>query len=286
MANFSPKINLGPGPNWELEGWESLDHSTVTPPFRLRAQAWSLPYPDASFEVVFTSNMIEHISQFKIEEVICEINRILKPGGIARIIAPDLRKFATAYVNNDWEEMKKLRPVGFGWPGGVVGKSDLGLGQVFMNEICSAGMDNFLLSSDYSTIYAGYAHIYAYDFEMLAGLLKYYGFSEIRRCRIDESDIQEHKELTEREYDLHADSSLIVECRKERFVPFSPEKALLHTGPYNIKNLSPIPYSPIWLSLKFIGHIRIIYLYIRSKTPASVLRPFTKMLNRENKTEE
>ncbi len=76
--NYSNKLNLGAGTIWKKEGWEVLDHSSVKL-LKLRDQAWKTPYPDSQFDIVFTSHMFEHISHFKIEQTICEINRIMKP---------------------------------------------------------------------------------------------------------------------------------------------------------------------------------------------------------------
>ena len=71
------KLNLGSGSQWRKDGWEVLDHMIVTNPFNLREQAWELPYPDEQFDIIFCSHVIEHISHFKIEQVISEINNML-----------------------------------------------------------------------------------------------------------------------------------------------------------------------------------------------------------------
>jgi hypothetical protein len=276
------KLNLGSGMGWKCPGWETLDHANTTNPCKLRPQAWNLPFPDESFSVVHSSHMIDHISHLKIEEVLCEINRISKVGGIVRITTPDLKKLATAYVNGDTEEMKRLRPFSYSWSEERIGNSPLGLGQVFTTAMISTGVDTFLLCSDYSEIYAGCGHMSSYDYEMLSGLLRRYGFTDIKRRDPYESDIEGYENLIN-PVTIGAYSALSVECRKEKYVPFVPEKSLLQIGPYNFKTLIPMPYSPIWLGLKCIGHVRIAYLYARSKMPRFVLEGLAKVFGRENK---
>jgi len=48
----------------------------------------NIPFPDAHFDVVFSSNVLEHVEQIKITQLMHEIKRVLKPGGIAVHIVP------------------------------------------------------------------------------------------------------------------------------------------------------------------------------------------------------
>lgn len=157
-------------------------------------------------------------------------------------------------------------------------KTPLGLGQAFMNFIVSIGYDNYLLSSDYSTVIAGYAHIYCYDYEMLSGLLKNYGFYNIKQCTIDDSEIDEHRELRTCRYDRDANHSLVVECRKREYIPFSYAKALLHIGSYDVRNVIPQKYSPFWIAFKIIGYSHNAYKYFISKIPIFLKNKLKKLL--------
>lgn len=254
------KLNLGAGYGWKKEGWASLDHSKSNGFLKPINQAWDLPYDDEQFEIIFSSHMIEHISHFKIEETICEINRVMKKGGILRLLTPDLRKLATAYVNNDVDSMKRYMG-----DGGMMIKKDLGFGHVFMNFLVSEGLDNKILSSDYSEVIAGYAHVYCYDYEMISKILSHYGFENIKECTIDESGIEDHKELRLNPYDKDASFSLIIECKKKEYIPFLHGKALLYGGVYKNDALAPPKHSPLWLCFKMVGLINNISKYIRQK---------------------
>ena len=254
------KLNLGAGYGWKKEGWISLDHSKSDGLLKLSKQAWDIPHDDEKFEIIFCSHMIEHIPHFKIEQMICEINRVMKKGGILRLLTPALRKLATAYVNNDIDSMKRYTE-----DGGMMIKKDLGLGHVFMNFLVSEGLDNKILSSDYSEVIAGYAHVYCYDYEMLSKILSHYGFENIKECTIDESEIEDHKELRLNPYDEGASFSLIVECKKKEYIPFLHDKALLYGGVYKNDALAPPKHSPLWLGFKMIGLINNIFKYIHQK---------------------
>ena len=64
-------------------------------------KCWDSKLPSDSFDVIFCSHMLEHIPQFRLEKTIYEFNRILKIDGTVRILVPDLKKLALAYVKND-----------------------------------------------------------------------------------------------------------------------------------------------------------------------------------------
>ena len=99
------KLNLGAGPEWEKTGWCVVDHKKLGLKVQ---QAWRIPYKSNTFKVVFCSHMFEHISHFKIEQVICEINRVMKGGGgVLRKITPNQKKKARADVNKDVKLMDK-----------------------------------------------------------------------------------------------------------------------------------------------------------------------------------
>jgi ubiquinone/menaquinone biosynthesis C-methylase UbiE len=50
-----------------------------------------LPYPDATFDLIVCLDVLEHVAQ--IEEVLMEIYRVLKPGGIVLTSIPNRRAF-------------------------------------------------------------------------------------------------------------------------------------------------------------------------------------------------
>lgn len=179
------KLNIGASPIWEQDGWHILDHKLVeNTDWRIGGDASKILLPDNSCDVVFCSHVFEHIPHVKLPLVISEINRVLKPDGLLRVLTPDLQAAARAYVNEDAQffaaalsEDESLR-------------TDLGMGGTFMNFIVSPGQDTVLLNRNLDTFIAGYAHLYAYDYGMLSTLLQKLGFTT-RRAAFCDSDLKE-----------------------------------------------------------------------------------------------
>jgi SAM-dependent methyltransferase len=61
------------------------------------ASAQRLPVPDASAEVVYSSHMIEHLDRTEARRFFAEARRVLAPGGILRLGAPDLALLVQQY---------------------------------------------------------------------------------------------------------------------------------------------------------------------------------------------
>ena len=126
--------------------------------------------PDESCDVVFCSHVFEHIPHIRLPMVISEINRVLKPGGVFRMLTPNLEVLAKAYVEKDdvfWEkaleEDENLR-------------KDLGYGGMLMNCCVSPGQDTALIDRNLKTFISGYAHLYIYDYEMMSTIWEQLGF--------------------------------------------------------------------------------------------------------------
>jgi 2-polyprenyl-3-methyl-5-hydroxy-6-metoxy-1,4-benzoquinol methylase len=51
----------------------------------------ALPFPDASFEVVFSYSVIQHLAKEDVPTVVSEIGRVLRPGGVVWIEMPNAR---------------------------------------------------------------------------------------------------------------------------------------------------------------------------------------------------
>jgi SAM-dependent methyltransferase len=57
-----------------------------------------LPFADCSIDFVYTSHFLEHNSRERGRCLLSEIHRVLKPGGLARIVVPDLELGARRYL--------------------------------------------------------------------------------------------------------------------------------------------------------------------------------------------
>jgi SAM-dependent methyltransferase len=57
-----------------------------------------IPFPDGSVDAVYHSHTLEHLDRGIVPSVFAEIRRVLKVGGIQRIVVPDLEQLGRAYV--------------------------------------------------------------------------------------------------------------------------------------------------------------------------------------------
>jgi predicted SAM-dependent methyltransferase len=93
-----PYLNLGCGdrchPGWVNVDLQPRQRGTV----RLDVSAAPLPYVDGSFAVVYHSHLLEHVPPARLDVFLGECWRVLKPGGIVRVVVPDLEQLADLYV--------------------------------------------------------------------------------------------------------------------------------------------------------------------------------------------
>lgn len=90
--------NLGCGvrhhPDWLNVDFHGDNETVVT--WDLRTP---LPLPAASCDVVYSSHVIEHFDRQGAREFLLECRRLLVPGGIIRVVAPDLEALARSYIS-------------------------------------------------------------------------------------------------------------------------------------------------------------------------------------------
>jgi len=60
-----------------------------------------LPYGDNSVTAIFSSHVFEHLFMDEVEKLIGECHRVLKPGGVCRVVVPDLEKIISLYKPED-----------------------------------------------------------------------------------------------------------------------------------------------------------------------------------------
>jgi predicted SAM-dependent methyltransferase len=102
MANIQSQklslINLGCGTRFHPD-WVNIDKYPVNQnviPHDLRQ---SLPFTDNIFDVVYHSHVLEHFSRTEGKIFLRECFRICKPGGIIRIVVPDLENIVRSYLH-------------------------------------------------------------------------------------------------------------------------------------------------------------------------------------------
>jgi SAM-dependent methyltransferase len=61
--------------------------------------AKGIPFADGVFDGVYHSHLLEHLDREVVPDFLKECHRVLKPGGILRVVVPDLEKLARSYVD-------------------------------------------------------------------------------------------------------------------------------------------------------------------------------------------
>ncbi len=57
-----------------------------------------IPASDGSVDAVYHSHVLEHIDRDAVPGFLTEVRRVLKPGGVHRVVVPDLERYAREYL--------------------------------------------------------------------------------------------------------------------------------------------------------------------------------------------
>ena len=57
-----------------------------------------LPFPDQSLDAIYSSHLLEHLYFEEAKRLLKECYRVLRPGGVLRIVVPDLRAIVLEYL--------------------------------------------------------------------------------------------------------------------------------------------------------------------------------------------
>jgi SAM-dependent methyltransferase len=66
----------------------------------IRCSATKLALPDGSFDVVFASNLLEHLDREEIDAALAEFRRVLRPGGRLILVQPNYRLRPAEYFDD------------------------------------------------------------------------------------------------------------------------------------------------------------------------------------------
>jgi predicted SAM-dependent methyltransferase len=160
--NAVGKLHIGASSRL-LEGWLNTDIAPSPGIMRMDATK-PFPFDSSSFDYVFAEHMIEHVSSEGAMAMLTECHRILRPGGVLRIVTPDLEKLAGLY------KAESAHP--------------------YLAYFC----ETFLAESDPKTVgsllnaqFRMWGHQFLYDETLLTHALRSAGFNDISRTKVGES---------------------------------------------------------------------------------------------------
>lgn len=167
-------INLGAGDQGR-PGWvnvDALEKKGVNCVYDCRLH---LPFDDMSGEGIFCEHFFEHLDyDFEALPFLKECYRVLRSGGVLRLIVPDAQKYLDAYCADGWEEIANLRGI------------DEEKNDPFMKVKYETKMQ--IVNNSFRQ---GFQHKYGYDFDTLKGLLKKAGFQLVVKQEFGVSTMSE-----------------------------------------------------------------------------------------------
>jgi len=105
-AAAGTRINLGSG-HWKLPGWINVDLDPASLPDVCADLSAPLPFRDACADYMHTEDFIDQLDLDAARDFLRDCHRVLKPGGVIRILTPDVEQLARLYLHHP-EALKTL----------------------------------------------------------------------------------------------------------------------------------------------------------------------------------
>ena len=98
MTQAPVRINLGSG-HWKLPGWINVDLDPRSRPDVCADLSAPLPFRNACADYLHTEDFIDQLDLTHAQGFLRECHRILKPGGVLRVLTPDVEQLARLYLH-------------------------------------------------------------------------------------------------------------------------------------------------------------------------------------------
>ena len=192
------RLHIGCGPGL-LAGWVNID---IAPAPLAMNVLWGLPFAAGSVTHVYVSHLLEHLFYPRdVRPFLADILRVLQPGGVVRIVVPDVAQCIAAYESRDATFFASRRESWPWWPADPTRLED------FLAYAGAGAEPAYLFES----------HKYGYDFETLSRTLRQAGFTDIvesgfmasshAALRVDEISAVARARYGERYYSLFVEAT-------------------------------------------------------------------------------
>lgn len=162
------RLHIGCGTG-HIPGWINIDVAPA--PLSMNVLA-GLPFREGAARYVFVSHFLEHLFfPADVQAFLADAHRVLEPGGVLRVVVPDIEKCIEAYTSNDRSFFESRRETWPWWPQNPTRLEDF---------LAYAGTSP-------EPAYLFEAHKYGYDYETLARVLGDAGFVGVSRSSFMES---------------------------------------------------------------------------------------------------
>lgn len=163
-----PRLHIGGG--WHrLEGWLNTDLDLIPNVMRMDATL-GFPFEEGTFHCVYTEHMIEHVSYTEGLQMLRECYRVMRDGGVIRVVTPDLAAIIGLYKG----ELCPDR-------------------QEYLSWFCKTFVQEWPpnATSAINAMFRLWGHQFIYDEGTLANSMRAAGFRSLRRWALGESDYLE-----------------------------------------------------------------------------------------------
>jgi predicted SAM-dependent methyltransferase len=92
-------LNLACGSKVSRQGgWTNVDFQSPVDGVIEMNILRGLRFPDATFDAAYSAQFIEHLTPDEGEKVLRDVARVMKPGGVLRLVTPDLEELSRTYL--------------------------------------------------------------------------------------------------------------------------------------------------------------------------------------------
>jgi predicted SAM-dependent methyltransferase len=149
-----------------------------------------LPVSPESCNGVYCSHVLEHLALEEFRAALNNTHKVLRPGGIFRLVLPDLAYLAKQYIDNAAHDAAEV----------FMRESGLG------HERRTRNLKGVIVSR-----FGNSQHLWMWDYKSIAPELQRTGFVAVRRACIGDSSDPTFQEVEDKE---RWDNCLGVECRR------------------------------------------------------------------------
>lgn len=181
------KLNILSKKHYDVD-WADHTHKIM-----IRDVSKKLPFDNESIDYIYSSHLIEHLNKEVGEKLLHECFRVLKKGGLFRLIIPDLELFANNYIKEITDTQNSIDNTDFLM-------SERFLDQLNMSDKTRIPLIIKILHPE---------HKWMYDQYSLTALLTSCGFTSIRKMSYKEGDCPDIELL-----DNRPEESLYLEASK------------------------------------------------------------------------
>jgi SAM-dependent methyltransferase len=96
-ADQPRRLHLGCGGRFH-PAWINLDLRPLHPSVAPYDVTGPLPFPAGHFDAVYHAHLLEHLPRASALPFVRECGRVLRPGGVLRVVVPDLEQIARLYL--------------------------------------------------------------------------------------------------------------------------------------------------------------------------------------------